>query len=193
MIDEKPVRAFLAIEIPPEILNEIKIIQNRLRNTLQGMIRWVKPEAIHLTLKFFGALSAQEIAEISQVMEGHVMGIGPFSLEVKKLGVFPNMSRPRVLWFGISGDVDPLTGFQRAMDQKLYACGFEIEKRLFRPHLTLARIKEQKGVVGLTKIIEKGDYVTAGNFYARELILFRSELTPKGAIYTKLACFRFSG
>lgn len=193
MDDKGSIRTFLAIEIPSHILKEIGSIQARLKGTLPEMIRWVRPEAIHLTLKFFGNVSEYDIAEISRIMEEKVNGIRPFAFHVKKLGVFPNMNRPRILWLGISGDVDALILFQKSMEQKLHGRGFPKEERPFRPHLTVARIKEPKELIGLAKIIEKGDNYTAGNFDARGLHLYRSQLTPRGAVYTKLAYFSFSG
>jgi 2'-5' RNA ligase len=193
MGDEKSIRAFLAIDAPPEILNEIGSIQTRLSKTLQGMIRWVKAEGIHLTLKFFGDVSEDDIIKISRVVEAHVSSIRSFTLDVKKLGVFPDMSRPRILWLKINGDVEALVKFQKTLDQKLQACGFSEDGRPFRPHLTLARIKEPKGLVGLAKIIEKSDNYAAGYFNVDGLNLYRSQLTPRGAIYTKLAYFPFVG
>lgn len=193
MDDKGSIRTFLAIEIPSHILNEIGSLQSRLKRSLQGMVRWVRPEAIHLTLKFFGNVSENDIAEISRIMEEQVNGIRPFAFHVKRLGVFPNMNRPRILWLGISGDVDALILFQKSMEQKLQGGGFPKEERPFRPHLTLARIKEPKGLIGLAKIIEKSDNYTAGHFDAEGLHLFRSQLTPRGAVYTNLAYFPFSG
>jgi 2'-5' RNA ligase len=193
MTDEKPIRAFLAIDLPIEVLNEIRSIQSGLSKTLQGMLRWVRPEAIHLTLKFFGDISGDDIVTISRVMEDHVNGTGPLALDVKTLGVFPDMNRPRVIWLGISGDVERLIRLQKSMDKKLHEIGFAKEERPFRPHLTLARIKEPKGLIGLAKIVENSDNYTAGHFDAGGLTLFGSQLTPKGAIYTKLAYFAFAG
>ena len=193
MDDQGSIRTFLAIEIPLDILNEIGSIQSRLKRTLQGMVRWVRPEAIHLTLKFFGNVSENNIAEISRIMEEHVNGISPFAFDVQKLGVFPNMNRPRILWLGISGDVDALILFQKSMERKLRGGDLPKEESPFRPHLTLARIKEPKGLMGLAKIIEKSDNYRAGRFDAEGLHLYRSQLTPRGAVYTKLAYFPFSG
>jgi len=193
MNDEKSIRAFLAIELPDGVLTEIGVIQTRLTKALQGAIRWVKPEGIHLTLKFFGDISERDIATISRAVKDQANGMKPFALDVKTLGVFPDLNRPRVIWLGIDGDIQPLMMFQRSLDQKLYENGFSKEDRSFRPHLTLARIKERKGLIGLAKVVERKDNYMAGHFNAGELTLFRSQLTPAGAVYTKLACFPFSG
>jgi RNA 2',3'-cyclic 3'-phosphodiesterase len=193
MSDEKSIRAFLAIELPAEILNEIGVIQARLKNALQGVIRWVRPQGIHLTLKFLGDISERDVVRISLALTDHTNGIKPFALDVKTLGVFPDLNRPRIIWLGIGGDVQPLMLFQKSLDQRLCEHGFTQEERSFKPHLTLARVKEYKGLIGLAKVVEKKDNYTAGHFDAGELTLFRSQLTPTGAVYTKLACFPFAG
>ena len=192
MNEEKSVRAFLAIELPTDIINEIHVIQSRLKKMLTGTVRWVRPEGIHLTLKFFGDVSGNDIIKITGVMEDHGRGTGPFALDVETLGVFPDLNRPRVIWLGMGGDVERLIRFQKSMDHKLHESGFEKENRPFRPHLTLARIKDPKSLIGLAEIIEKMDKEKAGHFDAMGLTLFRSQLTPGGAVYSKLAWFPFS-
>ena len=193
MSDEKSIRSFLAIELPPEVLNEIAGIQERLKNAIRGYISWVRPAGIHLTLKFFGNISESDIQNISQVAQNTIVNVRPFTLNVRRVGAFPDVNRPRVLWLGMDGDVDVLIKLQKEMDRGFQQCGFQKEDRPFRPHLTLARIKEPKGVIGLAKILEKSEDYEAGSFSVGSLNLFKSELTPKGAIYTKLAAFPFAG
>ncbi|MEN6321281.1 MAG: RNA 2',3'-cyclic phosphodiesterase [Syntrophaceae bacterium] len=193
MNDEKSIRSFLAVELPPEVLNEIIGIQGRLKKTLQGYISWVRPTGIHLTLKFFGNIAEVEIPNISQAVQNAIVNVKPFTLNVRRFGAFPDMKRPRVLWLGLDGDIDVLIQLQKEMDKGFQECGFQKEERTFRPHLTLARVKEPKGVIGLAKIIEKSEDYKAGSLTVSSLTLFKSELTPKGAIYTKLALFAFGG
>jgi 2'-5' RNA ligase len=194
MNNEQLIRTFLAIDPSPEIISETAIIQNRLKNIIQGNIRWVRPEGIHLTLKFFGNLSAQDIVKISEVAGKNVAVIKPLALEVNSIGVFPDLTRPRVLWLGMDGDVNPLVALQKKIDRDLQPCGFKREENPFHPHLTLGRIRSHRGLVGLGKVVEStDDYYHAGKFYAEGLTLFKSDLTPKGAVYTKLSYFPFSG
>jgi 2'-5' RNA ligase len=193
MSDEKSIRSFLAVELPPEVLNEISGIQERLKKTLQGSISWVRPSGIHLTLKFFGNIAESDIPNISLVVKNAIVNIRPFSLNVRRIGTFPDVKRPRVLWLGLDGDIDVLIRLQKEMDRGFHECGFQKEERTFKPHLTLARIKEPKGVSGLVKIVEKSEDYKAGNLIVSSLTLFKSELTPKGAIYTKLVNFPFTG
>ncbi|MBA4422847.1 MAG: RNA 2',3'-cyclic phosphodiesterase [Syntrophus sp. (in: bacteria)] len=193
MMDEKKIRSFLALDPPEEVLREIGAVQNRLRKLIEGDIRWVRPEGIHLTLKFFGDVSGDDVANIATVVEKAAEGERPFSLAIGGAGVFPDPHRPRVLWLGMNGDVERLLVFQKGLEQTLQQIGFPHEERPFRPHLTLGRIKTSRGLIGLVRALEKGEEYTAGRFIASGLSLMQSELTPRGAVYTKLKWFPFSG
>jgi 2'-5' RNA ligase len=193
MSEEKSMRSFLAVDPPREIIDAIVTIQDRLRKAIQGDIRWVRPQGIHLTLKFFGTISESDVANISRVVNKTTSTIAPFTLCIKRVGAFPDVKRPRVLWLGMGGDVDTLIRLQKEVDADLQKCGFEKEDRPFRPHLTLARIKEPRGLIGLAKIMDKGEDYEVGSFSTAGLNLFKSDLTPKGAVYTKLAYFPFAG
>lgn len=193
MSEGKSIRAFLAIDPPQELLDQVGRIQDQLRKTIQGDVRWVRQEGIHLTIKFFGNISESDVANISLVVENTTSKVAPFTLGMKRVGVFPDVKRPRVLWLGMDGDVDTLIRLQKEVDTELQKYGFEKEDRFFRPHLTLARIKEPRGLIGLAKIMQKSEDYEAGSFSASGLNLFKSDLTPKGAVYTKLSYFPFGG
>ena len=193
MADRGTIRAFLAMDPPPEVLRRIADIQEVLKKTLRGSISWVRPEEIHLTLKFFGDMAAEDLQPISEVVSGQAAGMRPLHLNIKGLGVFPGIRRPRVLWLGVGGEVARLIALQRVLDQGFETCGIKKEERPFRAHLTLARIKSPQGLSGLDKVLEEKEAESAGSFEAKGLILFKSDLTPKGAIYTVLADFPFQG
>jgi 2'-5' RNA ligase len=178
---------------PPEILRTIADIQRALRKNIRGSVSWVRPEGIHLTLKFFGDIAAKDVSAVSEVVAGQVAGAQPLNLEAKGLGVFPDTKRPRVLWLGIGGEVERLIAMQKAIDQGLEPCGFSKEKRPFQAHLTLARIKSPQGLSGIEDVLTEKGSESAGKFTATGLTLFKSELTPKGAIYTTLGHFPFQG
>ena len=193
MADPKEIRAFLAIDPPASIREEMARIQERLKKSVQGMIRWAGPASIHLTLKFFGDTGQEDVALISEVIEKEVTTIEPLYLEIKTLGVFPDIRRPRVIWLGTVGDVARLAILQEKLDRGFEDLGFEKENRPFRAHWTLARIKSSEGLTGMARTIESGAGLLAGDFIARSLILFRSELRPQGAVYSKLAEYAFKG
>ena len=191
--DEGKIRSFLALDPPGEILVEIAAIQSRLRKLIQGDIRWVRPEGIHLTLKFFGDIPEDDVDKIAATVEKAAGKESPFALAIGGAGVFPDPHRPSVLWLGMDGDVERLQGFQKGLDRELLRIGFPREERPFRPHLTLGRIRNPKGLIGLARELEKGEEYRAGRFVASGLSLMQSDLTPKGAVYTKLKWFPFAG
>jgi 2'-5' RNA ligase len=193
MTDEKRIRAFLAIDPPEEVLREIDSLQGRLRTLISGDIRWVRPEGIHLTLKFFGDVTGADAETIAAVTREVALVEKPFSLVVGGAGVFPDPRRPRVLWLGMSGDLERLLLFQTRLDQALRLIGFPREERPFRPHLTLARIKDSRSLAGLGRALEKGEQYQAGRFAAAGLSLMQSELKTGGAVYKQLQWFPFEG
>ncbi|MEA3487531.1 MAG: RNA 2',3'-cyclic phosphodiesterase [Thermodesulfobacteriota bacterium] len=193
MNDRKSVRTFLAIDLPPGIKYLIEGIKEKLTPALKG-IRWIRPEAMHLTLKFFGDVSQDDVVHISEVVERNVRDIAPMVLNVDSPGGFPSLENPRVLWLGIGGDVQRLEVLQAAIERDLEECGFPGEKRSFKPHLTLGRARSHVRIIsGAEALIGGIKKLGVFRFDVRELILFESELKPGGAIYTKLAGFPFGG
>jgi RNA 2',3'-cyclic 3'-phosphodiesterase len=189
MTSEKNIRAFLAIEPPEEVLQAIVRLQEKLKREIGGKVSWTKPQGQHLTLKFFGDISVDEVTNISEVVKVRVAVGWSLNLKVEKLGVFPDARNPRVLWCGISGDAAKLAALQKQLDNDFAGIGFPAEDRPFRPHLTLGRIKDSHGLTGLDVAMKKHGAFAAGEFTSKELILFQSQLTPQGALYTRLAEF----
>lgn len=193
MGSDKTIRAFLAIAPAADVLLAIGKIQDRLKHACPFDIGWLKPEHIHLTLKFFGNVSEDEITTLARIVEQHSSALPPLQLTVKKLGVFPSWQRPRVLWMGLEGDTAPLAMIQQKLEQGWQACGFSREDRSFRPHLTIGRIKSvRREGDPCTFMAQAGDW-SAGGFRADGLTLIQSVLTPQGPLYTQLAWFPFGG
>jgi len=162
-----------------------------LKYDVTGAISWARPAGIHLTLKFFGNISEGDIPRISAAVEPVTARFAPLNLEARRLGLFPDSRRPRVLWLGLSGDLDALKALQEEVDRELTLFGFHREDRPFRAHLTLARIKSARGLSGLDRVMNKAEAFEAGRFQSDGLTLFRSRLTPRGAVYSKLADYPF--
>ena len=184
----KNIRAFLAIEPSEDVLQAMVRLQEKLKREISGKISWTRPQGQHLTLKFFGDISTEDANNISAAVQNRVAGF-PLNLKIEKLGVFPNARKPRVLWCGTSGDVEKLIHLQKQLDGDFAGIGFPEEERPFRAHLTLGRIKDSHGLIGISEALNKHSAFIAGEFTCNELILFQSKLTPQGAIYTRLATF----
>jgi len=176
-----------------EIRQEIGNIQHRLKRSCPFDIRWVKPESIHVTLKFFGNLAAADITALAPIVERHSAAFAPLPLTVKRLGVFPSLQRPRVLWIGLEGGTAPLSTLRQNLDQEWAACGFTREDKPFRPHLTIGRIKSVRLSGDPVPFLAPARDWSAGSFRADGLTLFQSLLTPRGALYRQLARFPFGG
>ena len=187
--DVKNIRAFLAIEPPENVLQEITRLQEKLKREISGRLSWTRPQGQHLTLKFFGDISTEDVKNICSAVQNRIVSEQKLNLKVEKLGVFPDVRRPRVLWCGVTGDVERLSVLQKKIDNDLAAIGFPAEDRPFKAHLTLARIKDSRDMTGISEALKKHNEFTAGEFNCTELILFQSKLSPQGAIYTKLAEF----
>ncbi|MEW6615623.1 MAG: RNA 2',3'-cyclic phosphodiesterase [Thermodesulfobacteriota bacterium] len=186
------IRSFLAIELPKEIISRLSEIQNILKSS-EPHVKWVRPESIHLTLKFFGNIEEKTVDDISQVLKKVTAKISAFVINVKDIGVFPNMSRPRVIWVGVESSGRTLDVLHKETEDSLKKIGFEPEGREFSAHLTLGRIKSLKNKTKLAEQIEKLKGCEAGSFRVENLFLFKSDLRPTGAVYTKLETFNLGG
>jgi len=193
MAAEKNIRAFLAIEPTEEVLRLVCRLQEKLKRELIGRISWTRPDGQHLTLKFFGDISVDDVDAIGRIVQGRLQTGGIFQLRIESLGVFPNAKKPRVLWCGTKGDVEKLAALQNQLEEDFTRIGFPKEDRPFRAHLTLGRIKDPQSVSGLDDALSRYAAFSAGEFSARDLILFQSHLTPHGAIYHKLVTFPLGG
>ena len=184
------IRAFIAIELPPELKLEIDRLQSQLKSGAASPVKWVDPGSIHLTLKFLGNIASNKIGEITKAMEDAARTIPPFHLEVKGLGAFPNLKRVQVVWAGLKGDIDKLNQLQQRLESNLRDSGFTPETRAFTSHLTLARVRDQASLDERQRL---GQLIADTGFEAVHAIevdavsLMKSQLTREGAIYSRLA------
>ena len=179
-------RAFIAFKLPADVVDSLRVLQSGLKKWGVNL-RWVHPENIHLTLKFLGDVPAEELQEVRHIIEEVARRQVVFSLEAKGLGVFPTVKKARVLWSGIHGDVIRLNSLQATLGQALAAIGFEPEKRPFRGHLTLGRVRGRVDGKRLAAMISEFGSYASPPFAPERLILFKSDLKPSGAAYTELA------
>lgn len=179
-------RLFIAIEIPEGIKQEMAKAQEQLKRS-GASAGWTRPEGIHLTLKFLGEVPEARVEEVKAALAGAAEGTGRFRVEVAGAGVFPNELNPRVVWIGISGDLDKLSALQASIEEAMTGAGFEPEDRAFTPHLTLGRIKEIKSRDAWQKTIGGIKDIRLPDFDATAVSLMKSELKRTGAVYTEIA------
>ncbi|MDX1412052.1 MAG: RNA 2',3'-cyclic phosphodiesterase [Nitrospirales bacterium] len=181
-------RVFWAIDLNQQVRSALREFQNRLRNYLPP-IGWVRPESLHLTVKFLGEVDEEQLASIQRAVENDIKDFPSFSLQIDNVGGFPNMNQPRVLWAGVSGQIADLQRLVSQVEEALIPLGFPAESKPFRGHLTLARIKQGSREVGrvLARSQALDQHTDFGVLPVHQLCLFRSELKPTGAVYHRLA------
>ena len=150
-------------------------------------VKWVEPDEMHFTLKFFGDIDDRGVLDITRVMNQVGGAFEAFGVEVFGLGAFPDTARPRTIWAGIREGVDELQRLQRTLDEKLQQIGFPRDPRRFTPHLTLGRVRGEADFGDLPGHLESARETPLGNMEIDELVLFSSELQRRGAEYTRLA------
>ena len=184
------IRAFIAIELPQVTLDALAEVQARLGHHVpRDSVRWVKPGNVHLTLKFLGQVPTAQISTIATALRHAVAGVRVFPFEVMNAGCFPNERRPRVIWVGVDEPTGALLALQRAIESAIAPLGYPGEPHAFQPHLTLGRTTRDVKPADLHKI---GDAVQAakigllGHVHADDVVLFQSDLSSGGSIYTAL-------
>jgi len=179
------IRSFIAIDLPEETRKALAAVQEQLKQS-RARVRWVRTNSIHLTLKFLGNIHLAQVEDIALAVAEEVRDQPPITLGAAGLGAFPSRRKPRVIWIGMEGEVQRLTRIQARVDNALEPLGFVREKRPFQPHLTIGRVKDRRRLQALIDAMATLDMEPFNSFDADEIILYKSELRPTGAIYTKL-------
>jgi len=179
------IRSFIAVAMDEGIIARLAALQQELRRA-EAPVSWVRPEGMHLTLKFLGNVPEGQIPRIGDALQGVTAARAPFRICVEGAGAFPNLRRPRVVWADVREGREALIELAAAVDAALAGLGFPPEDRPFSPHLTLGRVKAPNHLEHLAALIQSHVDDRFGEMTAREVILFRSELSPNGAKYTPL-------
>jgi len=180
-----PIRSFVAVEIDDAIRAQLSDLVARLRAT-DAHVRWSRPENLHVTLKFLGDIAEENVGAARKIVEDVAARHSPFEIEVAGLGAFPNMRRPRVVFAHVVDATDTLTALARALEREMVAVGAKREKRPFRSHLTLGRVKSPRGLIGLAEAMAELGDEPLGRQTVQEIVLMRSDLKPSGAVYSRL-------
>jgi 2'-5' RNA ligase len=185
-------RAFIAFEMPSQVKDVVRECQKTLRKA-GVQLRWVKPENVHLTLRFLGDIPAEAVGGIGHVLRHMAEETPAFSLRVKGAGVFPGLARPRVLWLGLDGQKQLLEAAWKRLSGYLSRLDIPGEKRPFKGHLTIGRTKGRLDTELFGRQLDRLAALETQPFQADRLCLFKSDLEPDGAIYTPLIQVRTGG
>jgi 2'-5' RNA ligase len=192
-LDSGTIRAFLAVPLVATVVDVIQEVQQVLQQNLPtDYVRWVRPDQLHLTLRFFGNVATEDLAGIEAATKQACVGIGQFQLSTEGAGFFPNRRAPRIVWVGITGEVKQLKKLQQSIQEYTQHWGQPPERREFQPHLTIGRIKHPnaRASESLAKSAETCTGVRSGDWQVDRVELIRSVLSPNGSCYSGLAIVR---
>jgi len=179
------IRAFIALPLSDGVQEALGRLQEDLRGG--GLsARWVKPANVHLTLRFIGDILHADVEPIASAMAAAAAGGCPLRLQARGMGVFPGIRKARVLWVGLDGETEALFSLEQRLETELAAVGMAPETRRFRAHLTVARFKDRPEPGRIVDLLDRFSDFATEPFSASELVLFRSRLTPEGAVYTRI-------
>ena len=185
-------RTFVAIGLPERLREQLEALLGELRRC-GADVRWVAPSSMHLTLKFLGEIQPKDLSDIDEVLRKIAASASPTRARLRGMGSFPHLRRPRVIWIGLEPEDDRLAALHSSLQEALQEIGFPREKRGFHPHLTLGRVRSGRGKDSLVKAVESNAEVDLGHLRIDEVTLFESDLTPQGAIYAALGCYKLGG
>ena len=185
------IRTFIAINIPDHVREAIREFQKKLKEH-RADVKWVRPESIHITLKFLGDVEIGRIDKIAHAVQDAVKDTEPFAVSVSGVGMFPNERRPRVLWVGVKEGAEILSDLAGKIDHALSTMGFEKEKRKYSAHLTLGRVRSpgyiEKTVKDMRSMGFESEPFTVGS-----IEVMKSQLLKTGALYTALHHIKLKG
>jgi 2'-5' RNA ligase len=183
------VRSFIALPVSEEIEAAVGVLEEMLKRS-RADVKWVPPGNVHITLKFLGGVETGRLESISEALRRAVAGVRAFDAVVSGVGTFPaNPRRARVVYMGLSEGVAEMKELADRIENAMAEMGFEREKRPFKSHLTIGRVR-----TGARKLDDLGQSIAAAEYKPLKLAvdrvnLVKSELTPSGAIYTVLETF----
>ncbi len=183
------IRAFIAIDLSPEIQQRLQGVLDSYKTLLVNMpIRWVTVTNIHLTLKFLGDVSLSNLKLLTDMIQNEVTNHHQFDISVGSSGAFPNNRQPRVIWVGVEAPQE-LIAIQNGIESAAAKLGYAKEDREFSPHLTLGRVSRNATSMDVKAISQSFDKVKVGFLGAtcvEEVHLYKSDLNPSGAVYTRI-------
>jgi 2'-5' RNA ligase len=191
------IRTFIAVPLPGSLLDGLTDLQRRLETQVPPRsVRWVRPEGIHLTLKFLGDTPVDRLPAIRQALAAAARNAPVCTFTVGEVGCFPNVRKPRVVWVGVQEPTGRLAALQDAVEEAMALFGYEPEGRGFTPHLTLGRVgnrASRSDAARIGEVVAGAEVGRLAEVLADRFELIRSVLKPTGAEYTTLEEFPLRG
>jgi 2'-5' RNA ligase len=185
-------RVFVAVDISEEARRQTTAYIESLKSDFSGLrVGWEKPEKLHLTMKFLGDTNENQLKELEDICCKIAAEIPKFDLQIAETGVFPSPRNARVMWVDVKDEKGNLAKINRALEIQCERIGFAAEKRNFKPHLTIARLKEPRNSHELVKKHLEKDFEPIGMKVA-EIVIYESRLHPTGSIYEKLTTLQLN-
>ncbi len=180
------IRTFVAVEVDAAIRSAAKALVDKFREA-GADVSWVAPENLHLTLKFLGEINENRIPAVCQAVREAAAGVGPFALEIRGAGAFPNLSRPRTVWLGAAEGEDALATLAERIESGLEKLGFRREGRRFRVHLTIGRVRRGgPAIATLGALLQDHADAALGRTPVEQVVVFSSRLERTGAVHEAL-------
>jgi 2'-5' RNA ligase len=186
-------RIFLAIDISDEARRKVSDYIAALHSEFPKLrVGWEKPEKLHLTMKFLGNINDEQLRKLTGAVEKTALQISNFNFQIAKTGAFPSLRDARILWLGLQDEKGSLRKLNEILETECERIGFEKEKRDFKPHLTIARLREPRNSKELTQIHLQNEFETI-EFEVSEITIYESKLQPNGSIYSIVSKHLFGG
>jgi 2'-5' RNA ligase len=190
---KEKIRAFVALEIETEVRENLGKLVDRFRAKVDH-VKWVEPDNMHMTLKFLGEVPSIETHQFAGDIETITAATAPFTLTWRGCGAFPNLRAPRTLWVGTTTGSEAVTHLAEGIEEAMVERGIPAERRRFKPHLTIGRARRgNRPTAVVSNLLEKHADAELGSTRVEKIVLFSSELTRSGPIYTKLATMPLQG
>lgn len=179
------IRAFLAVDLSDQLKDEIGQIQIKLKKGIKN-IKWVRRDNFHLTLKFLGNIDSNKLPDLKDGLSRVIQGRDIFSVNFNRLGGFPNIFRPKIIWLGVDQGKSELMNLQKIVETELLSQGFPKERSAYSPHLTLGRAKRDTDLSLFSQILKQTNITLTQNTIIKSIKIFKSDLQSTGPIYSCL-------
>ncbi len=190
------VRAFIAVDLPSDLQERLAQVTGDLQDLMGNVpVRWVPAENMHLTLKFLGDVSSNNMGVLYDIIRGETVDREPMVISLGGLGAYPKPRRPRVIWVGVEAPSE-LMALQSGVDKQTGRVGYARDRRPFSPHITLGRVSRNAvptdvRIIGDILCTKKIGFL--GMARVRAVHLYRSDLQPGGAVYSRLFSANLEG